>query len=116
MKEGLPFKPFPSLSLKMINVCYLWGKYGAMLALFVMERAVLERGMHCVVVTKDNFIIILVQSDLQLSFPFAWVSRQHHMLSRKQFCFIPPLLVSLIGMLCFGSALLQDFLWSWCSS
>ena len=64
MKEGLPVKPIPSLGLKMINVRYVWGKYGAMLVLLVMQRTIWEPRMHYVVVTKDNFIVILVQSGL----------------------------------------------------
>jgi len=42
----------------------VWGKYGAMLVLLVMQRTIWEPRMHYVVVTKDNFIVILVQSGL----------------------------------------------------
>lgn len=100
--EGLLAKPFPNLGLKTINVCYVWGKNGAASNLLVMKITIWDLGMHCVAMTRDNLASVWFEVLTQLIFSSAWVSVQHHTLLISLFYHVPPLLVSVISMLCLG--------------
>lgn len=104
--EGLLVKPFPDLGLKMINVCFVWENNGAALNLLVMQITIWDPGTHCVAATRDNLVLVWFEVLTQLSLSSTWVSVQHHTLLRSLFYHVPPLLVSVISMLCLGLAIL----------